>query len=103
MVAIRRCDGSIDCSPFHVKMIHGAKKGDSRPKTIKIKVNGKQVSLTMKLGTAGEAFFIDRTHDPKIGRFSPRPKQENYAVVEQEKMPVGTFNSSQSNCDTTSV
>ena len=60
VVAIRKSNGTIECSPFHVKLNNGSRqikdpKGSSRI------VNGTPVPLSMKLGRAGEAFFLERT------------------------------------------
>ncbi len=61
VIAVRRADGSISCSPFHVKLGKIPKKGEK--KIVTLKVNGKDVSLSMKLGPAGEAFFVERTRE----------------------------------------
>lgn len=52
VIAIRKHDGSMSCSPFHVKLGKVSKKGERR--VVTLKVNGKEVSLLMKLGPAGE-------------------------------------------------
>jgi phosphatidate phosphatase PAH1 len=51
VVAIKRSDGGIVCSPFHVRMNKAKKKGEKR--LVKIRVNGKDVNVNMKLGYAG--------------------------------------------------
>lgn len=61
IIAIRRSDGSLSCSPFHVKLGKIPKKGEK--KLVSLKVNGKDVPLSMKLGPAGEAFFVERTRE----------------------------------------
>lgn len=65
VIAVRRADGTIACSPFHVKLSKGAKRGEK--KIVKIHVNGTESKVSMKLGVAGEAFFVERTRDD-IGR-----------------------------------
>ena len=68
MIAIKRSDGKIECSPFHVKLVRVGKG----KKVVKLKVNGKSVSLSMKLGSAGEAFFIEKKTSstrPRRGTF----------------------------------
>lgn len=50
-------DGSIKCSPFHVKLAKGRK--DVR--LVRLKVNGKETDLKMKVGRAGEAFFVEHS------------------------------------------
>eukprot|EP01039_Chlorochromonas_danica_P000059 gene59-63_t len=59
VIAVRQPDGSINCSPFHVKLGTTCKKGDK--KVVKLKVDGREVNVLMRLGPAGEAFFLKRT------------------------------------------
>jgi phosphatidate phosphatase PAH1 len=61
VVAVRQSDGSRNCSPFHIKLARGCKKGEK--KLVKLRVNGKDVDVCMRLGPAGEVFFIKRTHE----------------------------------------
>ena len=61
IIAVRRSDGSLSCSPFHVKLGKIPKKGEK--KIVSLKVNGRDVPLSMKLGPAGEAFFVERTRE----------------------------------------
>ncbi|XP_055363271.1 phosphatidate phosphatase LPIN1 isoform X2 [Betta splendens] len=58
VIVVRRPDGSLHCSPFHVRF---GKMGvlRSREKVVDIEVNGEPVSLHMKLGENGEAFFVE--------------------------------------------
>ena len=64
VIAVRDSSGNLSCSPFHVKLNKLAKKGDSC-RTVKLAVNTRDVALSMKLGSAGEAFFVERT-DRKV-------------------------------------
>lgn len=66
MVAVRRSDGRIECSPFHVKLVQGLRRGDHRSQVINLRVNGELVPVSMKLGPAGEAFFVERTRDGAV-------------------------------------
>ncbi len=70
VIAVRRDDGSLLCSPFHIKLGKASKKGEK--KMVKIRVNGKEVEVFMKLGQAGEAFFVERTKEmrPREGLLS---------------------------------
>lgn len=61
VIAVRKPDGSLSCSPFHVKVAQASKKGEK--KIVKLRVNGKDVDLSMKVGPAGEAFFVERTRE----------------------------------------
>ncbi|XP_076872612.1 phosphatidate phosphatase LPIN1 isoform X2 [Brachyhypopomus gauderio] len=62
VIVVRRADGSMHCSPFHVRF---GKLGvlRSREKLVDIEVNGEPVSLHMKLGDNGEAFFVEETEN----------------------------------------
>jgi phosphatidate phosphatase LPIN len=58
VIAVERSDGSLACSPFHVRF---GKMQLLRPQeqVVEVKVNGKVVEdVQMKLGEAGEAFFV---------------------------------------------
>lgn len=71
VVAIRRDEGDIACGPFHVRMNKGAKRGDKR--VIHLKVNKQDPQLFMKLGGAGEAFFIERTKEKVLRPYRTSP------------------------------
>ncbi|TRY59662.1 hypothetical protein DNTS_027403 [Danionella cerebrum] len=60
VIVVRQPDGSLHCSPFHVRF---GKMGvlRSREKVVDIEINGEPVSLHMKLGENGEAFFVKET------------------------------------------
>ncbi|KAA0710804.1 Phosphatidate phosphatase LPIN1 [Triplophysa tibetana] len=60
VIVVRQSDGSLQCSPFHVRF---GKMGvlRSREKVVDIEINGEPVSLQMKLGENGEAFFVKET------------------------------------------
>lgn len=64
VIVVRRPDGTLQCSPFHVRF---GKMGvlRSREKVVDIEINGEPVSLHMKLGENGEAFFVQETGDDK--------------------------------------
>ena len=68
IVAVRSPDGAMQCSPFHVRLPPpvGRKSGGSS-NVVKLKVNGNEVKLRMKIGPAGEAFFVQKT-DEKVVR-----------------------------------
>ncbi|XP_077366965.1 phosphatidate phosphatase LPIN1 isoform X2 [Festucalex cinctus] len=57
VIVVRRPDGSLHCSPFHVRF---GKMGvlRSREKVVDMEINGEPVDLHMKLGDNGEAFFV---------------------------------------------
>ncbi|XP_026141806.1 phosphatidate phosphatase LPIN1-like isoform X1 [Carassius auratus] len=60
VIVVRQPDGTLQCSPFHVRF---GKMGvlRSREKVVDIEINGEPVSLQMKLGQNGEAFFVKET------------------------------------------
>jgi len=58
-LAIRQPDDTIKISPFHARFgrSHLFK---SNKKLVKIYINGEKTELVMKLGSAGEAFFVEK-------------------------------------------
>ncbi|KAJ6661086.1 hypothetical protein lerEdw1_016887 [Lerista edwardsae] len=57
VIVVRQPDGSLHCSPFHVRfgklrVLHSSEK------VVDIEINGEPVDLHMKLGDNGEAFFV---------------------------------------------
>uniref|UniRef100_A0A669CRA0 phosphatidate phosphatase n=1 Tax=Oreochromis niloticus TaxID=8128 RepID=A0A669CRA0_ORENI len=73
VIVVRQPDGSLQCSPFHVRF---GKMGvlRSREKVVDIEINGEPVSLHMKLGENGEAFFVKETEN-KMVSIPDNPKQ----------------------------
>ncbi|KAI8486865.1 Lipin-3 [Branchiostoma belcheri] len=68
IVVVQQEDGSYSCSPFHVRF---GKMGvlHSREKVVDITINGQNVGLQMKLGEAGEAFFVQESSDGSVVPF----------------------------------
>lgn len=62
VIVVEQEDGSLSCSPFHVRF---GKFSLLRPseKKVEFKVNGKKQNFAMKLGEEGEAFFVFETSD----------------------------------------
>ncbi|KAM6979894.1 phosphatidate phosphatase LPIN1 [Aplochiton taeniatus] len=62
VIVVRQPNGTLQCSPFHVRF---GKMGvlHSREKVVDMEINGEPVSLHMKLGENGEAFFVKETED----------------------------------------
>uniref|UniRef100_A0A8C6K9J9 phosphatidate phosphatase n=1 Tax=Nothobranchius furzeri TaxID=105023 RepID=A0A8C6K9J9_NOTFU len=71
VIVVRQPDGSLQCSPFHVRF---GKMGvlRSREKVVDIEINGEPVSLHMKLGENGEAFFVKETEDKMVSNDGQR-------------------------------
>lgn len=62
VVVIRQEDGSYLTSPWHVRF---GKMGviRAKQKVVDVEINGEPVDLHMKLGEAGEAFFVEEAED----------------------------------------
>ncbi|ESO13178.1 hypothetical protein HELRODRAFT_62962 [Helobdella robusta] len=62
VIIIRQEDGTFQTSPWHVRF---GKMGCFwvNENSVDIEINGKSVDMTMKLGVAGEAFFL---HDISV-------------------------------------
>ena len=60
VVVVEQEDGSLACSPFHVRF---GKFSLLRPsdKKVEFRVNGQKQDYSMKLGDGGEAFFVFET------------------------------------------
>ncbi|KEP63819.1 UNVERIFIED_CONTAM: LNS2 (Lipin/Ned1/Smp2) protein [Hammondia hammondi] len=59
-------DNKLRSTPFHVRF-GKAKLLRSREKTVTVTVNGELTSLRMKLGAAGEAYFVHEDEDAALG------------------------------------
>ena len=72
VIVVEQEDGSLACSPFHVRF---GKFSLLRPsdKKVQFKVNGVKQDYSMKLGEGGEAFFVFETTDniPQSMQTSP--------------------------------
>ncbi|EGG18194.1 hypothetical protein DFA_03681 [Cavenderia fasciculata] len=63
ILVIPQPDGTLKCTPFHVRF-GKLQLISSSEKVVQIYVNQKKADLQMKLGHAGEAFFVEETEDP---------------------------------------
>lgn len=72
VIIVEHADGSLTCSPFHVRF---GKFSLLRPsdKKVEFRVNGIKQPYSMKLGEGGEAFFVFETTDkiPESMQTSP--------------------------------
>uniref|UniRef100_T1DMK9 phosphatidate phosphatase n=1 Tax=Crotalus horridus TaxID=35024 RepID=T1DMK9_CROHD len=85
VIVVRQPDGSLSCSPFHVRfgklrVLHSSEK------VVDIEINGEPVNLHMKLGDNGEAFFVQESEEQKerIPSFlctSPIPSEKSIDAV----------------------
>src|SRR3569623_2119811 len=71
VVAIRRMDHTIVYGPFHARLNIAKLPIDKR--VVCLKINDKDVKINMKLGTAGEAFFIERTKEKVLKAYRTSP------------------------------
>ena len=60
VIVVEQADKELRCSPFHVRF---GKLKLLRPqdKVVEVRVNGELTDLKMKVGEAGEAFFVMET------------------------------------------
>ncbi|CAM9675345.1 unnamed protein product, partial [Discosporangium mesarthrocarpum] len=63
VMVVQHEDGVMCCTPFHVRFAKVHPR-NSKERVVQLRVNGQTVSLCMKLGAAGEAFFVERVHNP---------------------------------------
>lgn len=94
VIAVRDSTGNISCSPFHVKLNRAGRRGDPN-RIVNLAVNAKDVSLSMKLGAAGEVFFVERTRErflrsgspvASLAEGSPTTVPTNVAAVVSDKV-----------------
>lgn len=95
VIVIRHTTGELKCTPFHVR-IGKFKVFKSREKTIILHVNECLCDIRMKLGAAGEAFFVEETEEDLDSEVltspidSPRMTpcaEEEFSQEEDEKDP----------------
>ncbi|ORX46627.1 hypothetical protein BCR36DRAFT_372091 [Piromyces finnis] len=72
VVVVEQPDKELKCSPFHVRF---GKLKLLRPqeKVVEVRVNGELADLQMKVGEAGEAFFVQETDDPVPSEYATSP------------------------------
>ncbi|KAJ9073452.1 lipin Ned1 [Entomophthora muscae] len=72
VIVVKQQDGSWACSPFHVRF---GKLQLLRPheKVVEVRVNGELIEFRMKLGEAGEAFFVFESENPVPSEFATSP------------------------------
>ena len=71
VIAIRHSDGSLTCSPFHARFRKLSRKGERN--VVRLLVNGRPSNISMKLGSMGEVFFVEKTKEPVKRRFRTSP------------------------------
>ncbi|KAG1152765.1 hypothetical protein G6F37_006378 [Rhizopus arrhizus] len=86
IVVVEQPDGDLACSPFHVRF---GKLSVLMPqeKKVQIKVNGELVPYVMKVGEAGEAFFVFETEHEVPEEFQTSPIMEAVPEKSEEEPP----------------
>ena len=88
VIVIEQPDGSLSCSPFHVRF---GKFSLLRPsdKKVEFKVNGATQPYAMKLGDGGEAFFVFETSNaiPEALQTSPLISPTNSPPINASDRP----------------
>ncbi|KAI1319801.1 hypothetical protein EDD11_003186 [Mortierella claussenii] len=72
VVVVEQPNGDLACSPFHVRF---GKLSILRPqeKVVEVTINGRVVDFPMKVGDAGEAFFVFETEQEVPEEFATSP------------------------------
>ncbi|RKP36905.1 Lipin/Ned1/Smp2-domain-containing protein, partial [Dimargaris cristalligena] len=89
IIVAERADGTLACTPFHVRF---GKFQLLRPseKVVDLLVNGQPVSVHMKLGDAGEAFFVIESDQPVPQEFATSPITEPLdGITEPDYLDLG--------------
>jgi phosphatidate phosphatase PAH1 len=75
IVVVVQQDGSLACSPFHVRF---GKLKILRPseKLVELRIDNEKVSIDMKMGDAGECFFVVKTDANVPQEFKTSPIQK---------------------------
>ena len=92
VIVVEQEDGSLGCSPFHVRF---GKFSLLRPseKKVEFRVNGVKQDYSMKLGDGGEAFFVFETTEqiPEALQTSPliSPASSPQSISTEQLTPTG--------------
>lgn len=90
VIVVEQEDGSLACSPFHVRF---GKFSLLRPseKKVEFNVNGSKQNYSMKLGDGGEAFFVFETTEniPQSLQTSPLVSPVSSPPLDPEQAPSG--------------
>ncbi|KAJ1985383.1 lipin Ned1 [Dimargaris verticillata] len=101
IIVAERPDGQLACTPFHVRF---GKFQLLRPseKVVDITVNNQPVEVHMKLGDAGEAFFVVETDHPVPLEYATSPIAEpvDYDDREPDYLDLGGPSSDQAGLET---
>ncbi|KAI8911086.1 Lipin/Ned1/Smp2-domain-containing protein [Gorgonomyces haynaldii] len=85
IIVVEQEDKTLMCSPFHVRF---GKLKILRPseKLVDVSINGKQMDIQMKMGDAGECFFVVESENPVPSEYatSPIPQPVDLAAEEMD-------------------
>ena len=72
IIVVRQKNGDLMCSPFHVRF-GKLKLLNPSDKIVELTVNGNLVDINMKVGEAGEAFFVVETNNQVSSEYATSP------------------------------
>ncbi|KAI9489466.1 Lipin/Ned1/Smp2-domain-containing protein [Zychaea mexicana] len=86
IVVVRQQNGELACSPFHVRF---GKLSLLMPqeKKVEIEINGQVIPYMMKLGEAGEAFFVFETEHEVPEEFQTSPIMQAEEETQEDEEP----------------
>ncbi|TPX34174.1 phosphatidate phosphatase [Synchytrium microbalum] len=87
VVVVKQKNGEFACSPFHVRF-GKLKLLTPREKVVEVTVNGKPVDVAMKLGEAGEAFFVIETEKPPPSQYATSPIPHPQTEIDDSVEPL---------------
>ena len=63
IIAVKQPDGSLKASPFHARFGKNLRVMKTENKLVQLWINDVQTNILMKLGPAGEAYFVQATFE----------------------------------------
>jgi hypothetical protein len=72
VVVVKQENGDLNCSPFHIRF-GKLKLLQPSDKVVEILINGKLIDIPMKVGEAGEAFFVVESNNPVPSEYATSP------------------------------
>ncbi|KAJ1494277.1 lipin, N-terminal conserved region-domain-containing protein, partial [Baffinella frigidus] len=85
IVVVEQEDGSLLSSPFHVRFGRWKVLRNPRDRAVKITVNEQLVDFVMKLGSTGQAYFVEETDEPP-----PEEEATSPILSPQALQPLGS-------------
>lgn len=72
IIVVKQENGDLNCSPFHIRF-GKLKLLQPSDKVVEIMINGKLIDIPMKVGEAGEAFFVVESNNPVPSEYATSP------------------------------